>query len=313
MATNSTANDQVAARWAIRLDNGSLSDEDELALGDWLNEDERRRGALLRAEAALAYLDQARASPVLEEEAGRSHRTSGMWPSLLAAAGCLALIGVAGPWWNPSPEPIETEIGEIRQVSLADGSLAAVNTGSSIAVDLSPRRREITLEKGEAWFQVAHDKRRPFIVEAGDVRVRAVGTAFSVRHRAGGVDVLVSEGVVVGWVEGREGEAISIAAGSKSFLTEAAVAPTTRISDDVNRELAWRTGNLALNGETLAYAVSELNRYNKRKIVIGGNGLGTERLVGYFRTDRPEDFARAAAGMVQAEVSIESDTIQISR
>src|SRR3546814_5104405 len=71
---------------------------------------------------------------------------------------------------------------------ISDGSIATVNTASRIAVALEPERRHITLEEGEAWFQVAHDAHRPFVVDVGSVRIRAVGTAFSVRRNPEGVD-----------------------------------------------------------------------------------------------------------------------------
>ena len=164
------------------------------------------------------------------------------------------------------------------------------------------QRRDVKLENGEAWFQVAHDKARPFVVEAGDVRVQAVGTAFSVRRREGGADVLVTEGVVDAWVVGHENDRTRIAAGSKSFVADATPdIEVVEASSDIDRALAWRTGELALNGESLGYAASELNRYNTRKLVIDDPKLGREPLVGYFRTDHPENFGRAVAKMVGAK------------
>ena len=75
---------------------------------------------------------------------------------------------------------------------LPDGSFASLNTASRVSVRFTPERRAVRLEEGEAWYQVAHDRARPFVVEAGPVRVQAVGTAFSVRRREGGVDVFGS-------------------------------------------------------------------------------------------------------------------------
>src|SRR3546814_2061558 len=94
-----------------------------------------------------------------------------------------------------------TSVGEIRRVPLADGSIAAINTASAIDVKLDDAARHVRVVEGEAWFQVARDKQRPFVVAAGRARVRAVGTAFSVRRRAGGADVLVTEGEVEVWAD----------------------------------------------------------------------------------------------------------------
>src|SRR3546814_10232647 len=97
-----------------------------------------------------------------------------------------------------------TSGGEIRRGPLADGSIAAINTASAIDVKLDDAARHVRVVEGEAWFQVARDKQRPFVVAAGRARVRAVGTAFSVRRRAGGADVLVTVGGVEVWADGAE-------------------------------------------------------------------------------------------------------------
>jgi transmembrane sensor len=323
--------EDAAVRWALRLDGGPLAVEDEAALDAWLAADERRRGALLRAEAALAYLDRARAlsdaghdegeeasetdidpasnSNVTHLRVGRRAFLVGGSTAALSAASVLAVL-----FGRLQSVEIRTGIGEVRRVSLADGSIASVNTATRVSVALSQERRQVRLEDGEAWFQVAHDKARPFIVEAGDVRVQAVGTAFSVRRREGGADVLVTEGVVEAWVAGHENERTRISAGSKTFVVDAT--PSMEVvaaPADIDRQLAWRNGELALNGESLAYAASELNRYNRRKVVIDNGALGREPLVGYFRTDQPENFGRAVAGMVGAHVTVEGNTIRLMR
>lgn len=310
--------DDDAVRWAIRLDAGLLATDEQQALDTWLAADERRQGSLLRAEAALAYLDRGRAltEPSLERLETNAQHFMGRRAFLvggsvagLTAAGILGVIMAL-----PRSLAIETAIGEVRRIPLADGSMASINTNSKIAVAMLDKQRHITIEDGEAWFQVAHDKRRPFIVEAGDVRVEAVGTAFSVRRREDGVDVLVTEGVVETWVVGREKDKSRITAGSKSFVAD--LTPDIAVveaSGDIDRALAWRSGELALNGESLDYAVSELNRYNVRKLVIDDRRLGRELLVGYFRTDQPEEFGRAVAEIMGAKVSIEGYAIHLSR
>lgn len=323
---SNSATDEEAARWAVRLDGEPLSDAEQAGLDAWLAADARRRGSLLRAEAALAYLDRGRALAEPPEAPDRGQDSAeppeAYRPAFgrrgVLAGGALAAalaVGILGFALTRSPTTeIATAIGEVRRVPLTDGSVASVNTNSKVAVAMEGERRQVKLEDGEVWFQVAPDKARPFVVEAGGVRVQAVGTAFSVRRRSGGADVLVTEGVVEAWVVGRESKRVRIAAGAKSFVADAEPAiKVVQASGDVERALAWRNGEIALNGESLDYAVSELNRYNKRKLVIEDRELGREPLVGYFRTDQPENFGRAVADMLGAHVEVEGDTIRLSR
>lgn len=312
--------DDMTAWWAIRLDGEALTAVEQDALDAWLGEDERRRGALLRAQAALSYLDRGRAlampgaAPLSEvqplEEAHLGRR------SFLVAGGVLAGLAAAGYGGflltDPGVSNIETSVGEIRRVPLADGSVASLNTDSRIAVAMANKVRHVTLEGGEAWFQVAHDKARPFIVDSGDVRVEAVGTAFSVRKRDNGVEILVTEGVVRAWIEGDEASSRRIVAGSRAFVAAGSV-EVEHAPQSVDRALAWRTGEIAVEGESLGYAVAEMNRYNHRKLVVDDPALAREPLVGYFRTDDPENFGRAVAGMMDAHVVEEGNVIRITR
>src|SRR3546814_7113773 len=104
---------------------------------------------------------------------------------------CSSDLGITGLDFLAMPDQqIQTAIGEIRRVPLSDGSLAAVNTQTTLDVTMKPEVRQVALKDGEAWFQVAKDRARPFVVEIGDVRVRAVGTAFAVTRTAAGVDGL---------------------------------------------------------------------------------------------------------------------------
>jgi len=318
--------DDAAVRWAIRLDMGRpLGPEEQAALDAWLAEDERRGGALLRAEAALAYLDRGRAlagAPAADEDAGEEPRPPRFGRRFFlvggGALGGLCAAGLAGillwPRGAERAEEIQTVMGEVRRVPLTDGSFASLNTASKVSVAMGSDSRKVRLERGEAWFQVAHDRQRPFIVEAGDVRVQAVGTEFSVRMREGGADVLVTEGVVETWVVGRESQRARIAAGGRGFVSDAA--PRIEVAqapEAVDRALAWRVGDIALNGEPLSYAVEEINRYNPRQLVIDDPALGREPLVGYFRTNDPENFARAVASMVGARVTQDGQVIHLGR
>lgn len=185
----------------------------------------------------------------------------------------------------------ETEVGERRMVTLADGSVMRLNTDTAVTVDLAPERRSIRLLRGEASFDVAHDKTRPFVVAADEARVRAVGTAFTVRLRSHLTEVTVTEGTV-GLRDGREPER-PVHAGNAAAVRQGAIAVTPLAHADVVRRLAWQNGRLDFDGDTLEQAVDEFNRYRTVPIVIGDPALAGVKIGGTFRSDRSIDFARA--------------------
>jgi transmembrane sensor len=300
-----------AAEWATRIDGGSIDRYTDVELRRWLDEDPRRQGALLRAEAALSFLDRGRAlAGVIPKPEPRP-----IWVrrKLIFAGAALAasLVGVAV--LITAPNRYDTDLGEIRQVPLSDGSVVAINTQSAVEVSMHRNAREVTLTRGEAWFKVAHDTTRPFIVSAGRIRVRAVGTAFSVARHDDGADVQVTEGVVETWTVGEEERRIQVAAGSKAYIAAYEPPKIVQASADVERSLAWREGEIVLEGETLDEAVAQFNRYNARKLVISDPALAAEKLVGQFRATDPQTFAGAVATTLGAKVEEDGDTIRLSR
>jgi transmembrane sensor len=300
-----------AAEWATRIDSGSIAPDTDEGLRRWLDEDPRRRGALLRAEAALSFMDRGRAlAGVVPKPEPRPIwiRRKLMYAGAALAAG---VVGVAV--LMIAPHRFGTGLGEVRQVPLSDGSLVAINTQSTVEVTMRPDRREVALTRGEAWFRVAHDTKRPFIVTAGRIRVRAIGTAFSVRRHDDGVDVQVTEGVVETWTVGEEDRRVRVAAGSRAHVVEYEPPKPIPAAADIERSLAWRAGQIVLEGETLDEAAAQFNRYNARKLVISDPALAEEKLVGQFRATEPMTFAGAVATTLGAMVVEEGDTIRLSR
>ena len=186
--------DASAAKWAAQLDAGSMRPSDHVALEDWLEGDSRRQGALWRARAVLALMVEP-VETVVDRATARPDRRV-----LLGGLGLAAAVA-AGVVLAPvmSGQRYRTLVGEIRRVPLADGSMAAINTDTTLDVRFQKTERAVKLDRGEAWFQVAKDRTRPFVVAAGDIRVQAVGTAFSVRRKSAGAEVRVTEGVVEVW------------------------------------------------------------------------------------------------------------------
>jgi transmembrane sensor len=279
--------EQQAAAWVARMDGAGWTEAQEAELSAWLAADRRHRGALLQAQSAWISLDeQARA-------AERDMRLSGIGRrGALFGGGAIAASLAGAALWVRSGTTYRTALGEIRHVPLADG------------------RREIRLDSGEAWFRVAKDPSRPFVVEAGGVVVQAVGTAFSVRRRPEGADVLVTEGIVEAWAGGSAQPLLRLAAGQRAFIGENAdveVAPD--VPSAVDRTLAWRQGSIDLDGDTLASAVSEFNRYNRRKLVLVDPQLVGHRFDGTFHTDDPEGFATAVGNSYGVPIDFSDATV----
>lgn len=324
-----------AAEWVARVDREGGGAAVRAELEAWLAGDERRRGAYFRAQAAWRMLDRASVlgagqaptqetasldageeeqNPAAADHRLRLPRRRVLWGTGAAIAASLAAGLLVPGLLQPPSQRIETALGEIRRVPLDDGSLAAVNTQTTLDVTLTSEVREIELARGEVWFQVAKDRARPFVVEAGQVRVKAVGTAFAVHRTDIGVDIQVTEGTVEVWREGGTGAARRVSAGMRTFVGKAPGAPrVVAAGDQIDRSLSWRAGQLVFEGDTVAEAAAAFNRYNAVKLEITDPALGQQKMIGRFRTNEPDAFARAAAALLDAHVESGSDRIVLSR
>lgn len=312
--------DTQAMAWAMRAAGQDLDAGARAELDAWCARDIRHEGAYLRALAILHTVDAAAAEHRnTSRQRGLAARfgaaANARWwrwylPGALAAG--LAAVMVLG--WRPAPPPpqamvVATAIGELRQVALSDRSSASVSSATRIEVVIGADERRVRLAQGEAWFAVARDPGRPFVVEAGPVRVRAVGTAFSVRRDPGATRVLVTEGVVEVWRDGAAGRT-RLAAG-ESARVDAARVTISRQSGAVQRALAWREGKLVFQNDTLDAAAREFNRYNARPIVIADRALAGRTVVGQYRIDGPERFAGDMQAIFKVPVQVTPERIVI--
>lgn len=196
-----------------------------------------------------------------------------------------------------------TAVGGVEDVSLSDGSKITLNTDTSIRVSFSDRERTIELEKGEAFFNVAKDKTRPFVVYAGNKRVMAVGTRFSVRRDRNDIQVVVAEGRVNLAASAEQLLVVPQASDGRgpmpaTFLDAGAVARTSNadvlVRPDAGAEivklLSWRRGYVYFDNVPLADAVAEFNRYNTRKILIEDPEIAALRVGGNFRSTNIDAF-----------------------
>lgn len=315
--------DETAAAWTARLDRG-LTDNERAELECWLEGDVRRIGALARAKAIWLHADRARS---LGPAATQEPEEEPFWRRIdrraaMIGGGALAASIVAGvtlPRFLHRGERLATVTGEIRRIPLGDGSTVTLDTNSMVETAFTDGRRDIRLLSGVAFFDVAHDPSRPFVVEARDLSVRAVGTAFSVRNIATlPVAVVVSEGKVAvsRLADGSATAPLHLVANMQAEIPSAAALGTGDFArsltpDDLTRDLSWRDGMLAFEGDTLAKAARRFSRYGGPAIVIDDASLARQPISGLFAASDPRGFARAIAVSLDARVEDEGDTIRL--
>lgn len=308
--------DDEAAQWVWRLDAGDMSPEMQSEYQAWLGADVRHREAIDEYSKVWHRLDDLAVLKsdskvrtvrhgVNEEERQRLFPVPLRWVRLGAA---VALLGVAVfmtyHFANPKTPPLAvtsesyaTAIGQQRTVELADGSVVEMNTNSIIDIDFTASERLVRLNRGEVHFAVAKNPDRPFVVEAGDTRVRAVGTAFSVYVvpqapvqvivTEGEVEVTKAQSVSPTSAEARVSpEAVYLEAGeSLGSDTDAPGRVVTVSRAAMEKELAWRNGMLVFEGDPLEFVVEELSRYTQARFVIVDDSIRGRRVGGHFKTD----------------------------
>jgi transmembrane sensor len=308
-----------AADWLARLDRPDAPAAEHEAFEAWCRADPRHLAAYLRLLELWNRLDALKVLPdaMLSDAALAAARAPDVAPSaseqprhdrrfflpVALAAGVLAIaVGLA--WWRWSgplglaigAQRYSTMLGGFEQVRLADGSIVQLNTDSEVAVRLRSRERDITLLRGEATFEAAPDRLRPFIVVAGSTAVRAVGTVFNVERAGTSVEVLVTKGVVaVGPpqdVAAHGGAPEMVDAGQMAIAAPSQVKVESLDQEEIARRLAWHEGMLLFNGQSLAEVAAEFNRYNERKLVIADPDVGRVRVGGYFRATDLDSFVR---------------------
>jgi transmembrane sensor len=311
--------DKAAAAWMARADRGALTDAERRTLDAWLDGDPRRRGAFARANAVMVRADLACHSSLDTAYALRgpmSRRRLVIGGGLAAAFGGVAVVGVQA--WS-APLVLQSSKGEVRRVPLPDGSNVTLNTQSLVKVRYTRHARNVSLATGEALFNVAEDLDRPFVVQAGDVRLLGDSGSFTVRREARGpVHVLVQTGKVR-LTRGGESQPLVLAANvalvapGENTAATAAVVPVRLPADEIARRLAWQDGLLAFNGESLAQAAAEFGRYSSTRIVIDDPALAAEPLTGLYASSDPEGFARGAAVSLGARTVAADGAIHIVR
>lgn len=318
---------EEALHWFVRLRAGEITDGDRSRFQVWRDGHVYRREEFDKLTEIWDDLDDI--APLLEREVDRAEaesqptgrrfstprqeRRSGYGRSAALVASFLAVM--AGGWWFAGRTDIaeyRTARGEQRTVMLPDGSRLILNTETSVTTELSMRARTAVLHRGEAYFVVAHDDRKPFRVEAGNGTVRDIGTQFTVRRDPAQVTVSVVEGAVEveSASEPASKQATVLTAGEQASYGEAGgLSATTTV--DVATVTAWTTGELVFEQRPLAEVVREIGRYHQGEIRVLGPRLSDRKISGRFNLRDREAFLRAVTAATQAKSSHTDENVII--
>lgn len=333
--------EEAASAWLVQRAEG-FSSVQRREFERWCKADPRHAAAVARLEATCALLERMPAvrdelQPVVEfPTPARAFRPpprrAPAFSRLLAGLAAAVTLAAVGGWlWQraqPAALQYVTSIGGYERVVLADGSVLELNASSEVHVDLAARERRLALVRGEAHFTVVPDPGRPFIVSAGGVAVRAVGTAFNVRLAPAAVEVLVTEGQVavskpvarsgssptptvlranertkVRTSPGRSG--VGVAGSPPPNPAPAAATAVETLAPEALREaLSWQERRLVFSATPLREVVIQFNRRNRVQLVLGDPALGERPVGGTFAADNVEGFVRLLEG---------SDTFRVER
>jgi transmembrane sensor len=315
-----------AAVWRVRLAENDLDGCPELSA--WLAADARNSTAWKRVQDDWALFAEHASSPELLElrshslaharEAGRGRWVRSRRFAIthrLGIAAAILLLAVGGLFaWMRQPEIYSTSAGERRIVTLADGSQVALDSRSEVSVQYSAHARELTLTKGQARFDVAHDIERPFTVTADGHKVIATGTSFNVD--------LFGPSLLVTLIEGR------VVVSSTPQLVDLSPVDTSlaRITLDVGEQVvfspkapprvarvnlgqasAWENGEVMSDNDSLSTIVERINRYAQHPVVIADEQTAELRISGVFHTGDVEGFVAAIATYLPVQAEKEAD------
>ena len=277
-----------AARLLAKL-NSDPTPQEEADICDWVEADPRHAVAFARAEAAWEAAERLKSAaadvtlPSLPEIVSEEHQRRLSRNIMIAAAVAVLLFIVAAivtVRTFSGVDHYETGLGEIRDVTLEDGSILHLNSDSEAEVRFTDHGRKVRIVKGEAAFDVAPDSERPFDVEVRSALIRAVGPTFNVRMRPALVELTVTKGTVAVHC-GHDSER-RVSAGNGAVIQPRSIALTSLGDKIVSQRVAWRDQMLLLDGETIEQATGEFNRYRKAPILIWDTRVSALRIDGRF-------------------------------
>jgi transmembrane sensor len=310
---------QKASEWFMLLRQAEISPAEQRAWLEWSRGDPRNLDAFERIRAlslGLEALDREQKSALVreclpEQPPVRSSRSPRRRPLFYALAASISIGAMAigyvvsrlGEQNAAFSAAYATAKAQNRKLSLPDGTHIELGARSKIHLRFTAKARIVRLRAGEAYFQVKHDARRPFVVWAGQLRVNDIGTTFDVRKDADRTVVSVADGVVdVSHATNRRSatsaapsatvpasQPIQLSAGHQ--VSTGASDPTLAVATIDRQTIAsWRHGRLRFQNEPLSVVISNIDRYAKREIAIADPAVGKKRFTGTVFTDQIDDW-----------------------
>jgi transmembrane sensor len=308
------SNDEVireeAAAWFARRRDGACSRSEEEAFERWRDLGDDHARAYADTERAWEQWESLQSSARMRELAAAAmtatapSQRQARWRPLLAAASLAAVFVLAGIWLLPlmthTPSvAYSTGLGEQRTEQLPDGTRIVLNTQTTLQVRYSRQRREVTLQHGEAMFDVVHDAGHPFVVITAEGSITDLGTKFQVRNEDGVDTVTLLQGRVE--VAARD-EQKHLVPGEQARY--GASIPGIRVRQvDPATMTSWMRGRLDFSGLPLAQAVAEANRYSAVKLRLGDPRLADLPVGGSFRTGDNASIAAALSAVFPVRVA----------
>ena len=335
---------EVASDWLLRIQAGSLDSEELAQWVQWYDADSANRSAFERVQATfesihslprrerLAWASRLNAleQPKRSWLHGRALRAptklfaGRVWAMAFTVA--IALIAGIVAWQLGGKRSVETSAFKTeraihRDISLPDGSRVRLGAKSQLFVNFTSQTRYLVLEGGEAFFEVTKDPQRPFLVQAGEVTIRAVGTEFNVRRVMDKTIVAVTEGVVEVRQTPRPRQSTNLAASKVirvvageqvSIDPAAAVVSVKQVAPET--VIGWQEGRLEFVDEPLGMVIQTINRYSHREIVITDKTIAELRFSGTVSREHIDEWVFALAEIFPVDVRrVGNETVLISQ
>jgi len=305
--------DQCAAQWVARLDGRPLNEAEREAFRHWLEAHPDHRPAFDEAHSAWRSLDMLRRDPGPLREIARPKPKKPVSRAGIAGVIAILAIGLLGlryqigdPWialaadWRTAP-------GEMRQITLKDGTIVDLGPDSAISLQFTDDERRVTLLAGEAFFQAAPregDERRPFIVDAAHGTTTALGTQFLVEEREEGAKITAVEHRIEVSLSMPERTAESVVLSPGDTVEYDLTRGLGRVdTTDVDEATSWRKGMLVFDSMPLEDVVLKLNRYRRGRIIIASAQLAQRRVSGVFATNDLNGVVRTITAELGASAS----------
>lgn len=305
----------VAADFLQQRRFGNWGVAEQADLDAWLRESEARRVAFWRLEATMTRIERLAAlrAPARTKQ---TNRLRFMMPFLASAVSLslIAVLGLVGARYFLRPPPdrsYSTDVGGRTLLSFADHTQIELDTNTAIRYRMTTAERTVWLEKGQAWFHVAHDAAHPFTVVVGSHRVTDLGTEFVVRRGSDQMAVALVEGRASLSTEGAQ--TAMLLPGDEAIATPVSMSVTRKTPEELADELAWRRGALVFHNTRLADAVREFNRYNTVQLVIADPAIAGVRVSAEIKTDHYDDLLQLAQSLMNLRTEREGNRILIFR